>query len=300
MSFKEKLHDDALANYKNVIEICKKYNNSLIEPEHILVSELECESSNLKNYLASIGKSVAKLTGDLQKLVNDFSKSEFVTAPKESDNLISLYEKFEENQKIIDASKLPKLSWSSVIVGATQVKGDSELYSVLVRNLFSPKDFLDYCKNSREKQKEPVGGKEAVSAENTLEKYCTDVTKLASEGKISEVIGRESEIQEITVVLSQKSINNPILVGDPGVGKTCIIEGLALQIVNNKAGDFFKGKRVLSLDVGSLIAGTTYRGEFEERLKLIISDLKSKSGEIILFIDEIHNLMGAGKNFRIS
>ncbi len=298
MALKDKLSSRYKEDYERLVEICKKYNNTMIEPEHILLTELECEESVFKSYLEKNGKSVAKFTGDIQKLVINFPKSSTLSKPKSSDNLLSLFSQFDEIQKKLDPAILPDISWTAVVVAVTDIKSDTELYSIFVRNLFSPADFLDYCLEITEEPeeiKETVGGKKAATGKNVLEKYCNDVTKLAAEGKITKVVGRVDEIKEITVVLTQKTINNPLLVGDPGVGKTCIIEGLALKIHNEEAGPFLNGKKIYSLDVGSLIAGTTYRGEFEERLKSIISAIKEAEGEIILFVDEIHNLMGAGQ-----
>ena len=158
-------------------------------------------------------------------------------------------------------------------------------------------------RNTRNRQSVPPGNStsplpklENAHSYEALKKYAQDLTVRAREGKIDPIIGRDEEIRRAMQVLSRRTKNNPVLIGEPGVGKTAIAEGMALRIINGDVPESLRNKRLLALDMGALIAGAKYRGEFEERLKAVLNEVTSAAGEILLFIDEMHTLVGAGKS----
>src|SRR3970282_75640 len=145
-----------------------------------------------------------------------------------------------------------------------------------------------------------IRGSQRVTSQNpestyrSLERYARDLTELARKGKLDPVIGRDDEIRRVIQVLSRRTKNNPVLIGEPGVGKTAIVEGLALRIVNGDVPEGLKDKKLIGLDLAALVAGAKFRGEFEDRLKAVLKEITEASGEIVLFIDELHTLVGAG------
>ncbi len=170
---------------------------------------------------------------------------------------------------------------------------DKDIKAIMSMAMINRERFLEALSSVRGNQR--VTSDNPESTYDTLEKYGFDLVKRAKEGKLDPVIGRDAEIRNIIRILSRKTKNNPVLIGEPGVGKTAVVEGLAQRIIRNDVPDALKDKRIFSLDMGSLIAGAKYRGEFEERLKAVLNEIKNSDGEIILFVDELHTIVGAGK-----
>ncbi len=254
-----------------------------VEPEHILWMELQANEAHLVDFLDSRKISKAHVQGLLKKRMEELPRSPSSDVREASPRLKACFEKASAGGEAI--------SWRGLVQSAIEMENDP-LTEVVWEAAITPYEFRDFA--AGEKQLATVTHGESEK-EDVLAKYCVDLVGLAEQGRLSAVIGRDQEIRQITTILSQKMTNNPILVGDPGVGKTHIVEGLAVKIQKGEAGTLLNGKRILSLDLGLLLAGANYRGEFEERLKSIIKAVGASGGNTILFVDEIHTIMGAGQ-----
>ncbi|MDD0979747.1 ATP-dependent chaperone ClpB [Pseudomonas shahriarae] len=260
-----------------------------IEPAHLMQALLEQQGGSIKPLLMQVGFDVNSLRKELSKELDQLPKIQNPTGDVNmSQDLARLL-----NQADRLAQQKGDQFISSELVLLAAMDENSKLGKLLLGQGVSKKALENAINNLR--------GGDAVNDPNheesrqALDKYTVDLTKRAEDGKLDPVIGRDDEIRRTIQVLQRRTKNNPVLIGEPGVGKTAIAEGLAQRIINGEVPDGLKGKRLLSLDMGALIAGAKFRGEFEERLKSLLNELSKQEGQIILFIDELHTMVGAGK-----
>ncbi|MCU1741490.1 MULTISPECIES: ATP-dependent chaperone ClpB [unclassified Pseudomonas] len=260
-----------------------------IEPAHLMQALLEQQGGSIKPLLLQVGFDINSLRKELSKELDHLPKIQNPTGDVNmSQDLARLL-----NQADRLAQQKGDQFISSELVLLAAMDESSKLGKLLLGQGVSKKALENAINNLR--GGEAVNDPNAEGARQALDKYTVDLTKRAEEGKLDPVIGRDDEIRRTIQVLQRRTKNNPVLIGEPGVGKTAIAEGLAQRIINGEVPDGLKGKRLLSLDMGALIAGAKYRGEFEERLKSLLNELSKQEGQIILFIDELHTMVGAGK-----
>ena len=262
-------------------------DNQFIEPVHLLAALLNQQDGSIAPILTASGVNVAllrnELNAELNKLPQVSGNGGDVQISRQLLNLLNLCDKLaQQKQDKFISSEL-------FLLAALEERG--ALNDILKKCGAKKEQILQAIQHIRGGQS--VNDQNAEESRQALEKYTIDLTARAESGKLDPVIGRDEEIRRAIQVLQRRTKNNPVLIGEPGVGKTAIVEGLAQRIVNGEVPEGLKNKRVLSLDMGALIAGAKYRGEFEERLKKAIDEVQ-KHDDMIIFIDEIHTLVGAG------
>ena len=287
-----KLTQKSVEALQNAQSIATSYGNQTLQSEHILLSLLQPQDSLNRQLLQKMGVDVIAFTDNLERKINQLPK---VSGNREADKI---YISAEADKAMTAAEQTAEQMKDEYLSVEHIMLGLIETASGTVKELFR---IYSIDKNRFLSVLQEVRGNTRVTTDNpegtydSLSKYAQDLVALAKAQKLDPVIGRDSEIRNVVRILSRKTKNNPVLIGEPGVGKTAIAEGLALRIVRGDVPVNLKDRKIFSLDMGALVAGAKYRGEFEERLKSVLNEVKKSDGQIILFIDELHTIVGAGK-----
>ena len=275
---------------QNAIEIAQNYNNQIVEPEHILAAMLQDSSSVAVSIVQKSGGNINQMKIKIGELLEKLPKvtGSGIGNQQLSINTSKLFDNSAEEAKTL---KDEYVSTEHILLALTEDKGTTG--KLLKESGITKNIILSALKDIRGTQR--VTSQNPEETYQALQKYGRDLNELAKSNKLDPVIGRDEEIRRVLQVLSRRTKNNPVLIGEPGVGKTAIAEGIAHRIVAGDIPETLKTKKIVALDMGALVAGTQFRGQFEERLKAVVKEVQESEGEIILFIDELHLLVGAGK-----
>ncbi|MXV92749.1 MAG: AAA family ATPase, partial [Chloroflexi bacterium] len=287
--FTERAQDAATRAY----EILHRYNHTQVDTEHLLLALLEQTDGLVPHILELMSIDASGLRSRVDDILRQSPRTATIYGQGTNQVFITPRLKSAIDRANEEANRLRDQYISTEhIFLALLGERNTAIARALAEYKITRDRVADVVKDIRGGQR--VTDPQAESRYRTLEKYSADLTRLAQEGKLDPVIGRDAEILRVTQVLSRRTKNNPVLIGQAGVGKTAIVEGLAQKIASNDVPDLLLGKRVLSLDLSAMLAGSRFRGEFEERLKSTIEEIQRSQGEIILFIDELHQVVGAG------